>query len=95
MFIVAQVMPSWEWLNIIARSELSSDLDCSVINSRFELDSDLDCYELILQCFYVHVLGNMYWEKSFAKHLLIERTKIELLELHYVAVVRGRSKSSK
>ena len=46
MFIVAQVILSWEWLSIIARSELGSDLDCSVINSRSELGSDLDCYEL-------------------------------------------------
>ena len=35
-----------EWLSIIARSELGSDLDCSVINARSELGSDLDCYEL-------------------------------------------------
>ena len=48
MFKVAQVIPFWEWLSIIARSELGSDLDCSVINSRSELDSDLDCYELII-----------------------------------------------
>ena len=45
-FIVAQVMSFGEWLSIIARSELSSDLDCSVINVRSELGSDLDCYEL-------------------------------------------------
>ena len=37
-----------EWLSIIARSELGSDLDCSVINARSELGSDLDCYELTL-----------------------------------------------
>ena len=35
-----------EWLSIIARSELGSDLDCSVIKARSELGSDLDCYEL-------------------------------------------------
>ena len=35
-----------EWLSIIARTELGSDLDCSVINCRSELGSDLDCYEL-------------------------------------------------
>ena len=46
-FIVAQVMSFGEWLSIIARSELGSDLDCSVINARSELDSDLDCYEII------------------------------------------------
>ena len=48
MSIVAQVMLSWEWLtlSIIAKSELGSNLDCSVINSRSELGSDLDCYEL-------------------------------------------------
>ena len=46
-FIVAQVMSFGEWLSIIARSELGSDLDCSVINVRSELGSDLDCYELI------------------------------------------------
>ena len=45
-FIVAQVMSFSEWLSIIARSELGSDLDCSVINARSELGSDLDCYEL-------------------------------------------------
>ena len=45
-FIVAQVMSFGEWLSIIARSELGSDLDCSVINVRSELGSDLDCYEL-------------------------------------------------
>ena len=47
-FIVAQVMSFGEWLSIIARSELGSDLDCSVINARSELGSDLDCYELKL-----------------------------------------------
>ena len=46
-FIVAQVMSFGEWLSIIARSELGSDLDCSVINARSELGSDLDRYELI------------------------------------------------
>ena len=46
-FIVAQVMSFGEWLSIIARSELGSDLDCSVINAWSELGSDLDCYELI------------------------------------------------
>ena len=40
-FIVAQVMSFGEWLSIIARSELGSDLDCSVINARSELGSDL------------------------------------------------------
>ena len=45
-FIVAQVRSFGEWLSIIARSELGSDLDCSVINARSELGSDLDCYEL-------------------------------------------------
>ena len=45
-FIVAQVMSFGEWLSIIARSELGSDLDCSVINARSEPSSDLDCYEL-------------------------------------------------
>ena len=30
-FIVAQVMSFGEWLSIIARSELGSDLDCSVL----------------------------------------------------------------
>ena len=49
-FIVAQVMSFGEWLSIIARSELGSDLDCSVINARSELGSDLDCYELRLIC---------------------------------------------
>ena len=48
MFIVAQVKSSCEWLSIIASSELGSDLDCSVINSRSELRSDLDCYELMV-----------------------------------------------
>ena len=43
-FIVAQVMSFGEWLS---RSELGSDLDCSVINARSELGSDLDCYELM------------------------------------------------
>ena len=47
-FTVAQVMSFGEWLSIIARSELGSDLDCSVINARSELGSDLDCYELTL-----------------------------------------------
>ena len=47
MLIVVQVMSFPEWLSIIARSELGSDLDCNVINSRSELGSDLDCYELI------------------------------------------------
>ena len=47
-FIVAQVMSFGKWLSIIARSELGSDLDCSVINARSELGSDLDCYELML-----------------------------------------------
>ena len=46
MFIVAHVMSSSVCLSIVARSELGSDLDCSVINSRSELGSDLDCYEL-------------------------------------------------
>ena len=46
MFIVAQVMSSSGCLSIVARSELGSDLDCSVINYRSELGSDLDCYEL-------------------------------------------------
>ena len=46
-FIVAQVRSFVEWLSIIARSELGSDLDCSVINARSELGSDLDCYELM------------------------------------------------
>ena len=46
MFIAAQVMSFCEWLSIIARCELGSDLDCSVINYRSELGSDLDCYEL-------------------------------------------------
>ena len=46
-FIVAQVMSFGEWLSIIARSELGSDLDCSVINARSKLGSDLDCYELL------------------------------------------------
>ena len=46
--IVVQVMSSGKWLSIIARSELGSDLDCSVINARSELGSDLDCYELML-----------------------------------------------
>ena len=46
MFTVAQVMSFGEWLSIIARSELGSDLDCSVINCRSELGSDLDFYEL-------------------------------------------------
>ena len=50
-FIVAQVMSFGEWLSIIARSELGSDLDCSVINARSELGSDLDCYELTIQWF--------------------------------------------
>ena len=45
-FIVAQVMSFGEWLSIIARSELGSGLDCSVINARSELGSDLDCYQL-------------------------------------------------
>ena len=45
-FIVAQVMSFGKWLSIIARFELGSDLDCSVINARSELGSDLDCYEL-------------------------------------------------
>ena len=48
MFIVAQVMSFGERLGIIARSELGSDLDCSVINYRSVLGSDLDCYELTL-----------------------------------------------
>ena len=46
MFIVAQSMSSSEWLSIIARSELGSDLDCSVINARSELSSKFDCYEV-------------------------------------------------
>ena len=46
-FIVAQMISFGEWLSIIARSELGSDLDCSVINVRSELGSDLDCYALI------------------------------------------------
>ena len=46
MFIVGQVLSSSEWLSIIARSELGSDLDCSIINARSDLGSDLDCYEL-------------------------------------------------
>ena len=50
-FIVAKVMSFGEWLSIIARSELGSDLDCSVINARSELGSDLDCYELTLDNF--------------------------------------------
>ena len=45
-FIVTQMMSFVEWLSIIARAELGSDLDCSVINGRSELGSDLDCYEL-------------------------------------------------
>ena len=47
VFIVEQMMLCNVWLSIIARSELGSDLDCSVINARSELGSDLDCYELI------------------------------------------------
>ena len=47
-YIVAQVLSFGKWLSIIARSELGSDLDCSVINARSELGSDLDCYELML-----------------------------------------------
>ena len=35
-----------EWLSIIARSELGSDLDCSDINGMSELGSHLDCFEL-------------------------------------------------
>ena len=49
-FIVAQVMSFSEWLSIIARSKLGSDLDCSVINARSVLGSDLDCYELTGEC---------------------------------------------
>ena len=49
VFIVEQMMLCNVWLSIrpIARSELGSDLDCSVINARSELGSDLDCYELM------------------------------------------------
>ena len=46
MFIVAQVMLSGGWLNIIAKSELGSDLDCSIINARSELRLDLHCSKL-------------------------------------------------
>ena len=55
MLIVAQVMSFCEWLNIIARSELGSDLYCSVINSKSELGSDLDCYELKLNKLRINV----------------------------------------
>ena len=58
-FIVAQVMSFGEWLSIIARSELGSDLDCSVVNARSELGSCLDCYELknlyCLECMWVNL----------------------------------------
>ena len=59
-FIVAQVMSFGKWLSIIARSELGSDLDCSVINARSELGSDLDCYELtcIISLFYLSNKNN-------------------------------------
>ena len=40
VFIVAQVTSYGEQLSIIARSELGSDLDCSIINAR--------CYELMV-----------------------------------------------
>ena len=46
--IVAQVMSFGKSLSIIVRSELGSNLDCSIINSMSELGSDLDCYELKL-----------------------------------------------
>ena len=72
-FIVAQVMSFGEWLSIIARSELGSDLDCSVINARSELGSDLDCYELIssndfslsifCSCFYGANLNSKRYKK--------------------------------
>ena len=35
-FIVAQVMSFSEWLSIIARSELGSDLDCYELSSHNE-----------------------------------------------------------
>ena len=40
VFIVAQVMSFCEWLSIIARSEMGSDLDCNAINTVSELGSD-------------------------------------------------------
>ena len=55
-FTVAQVMSFGEWLSIIARSELGSDLDCSVINARSELGSDLDCYELMTHSYQLLLL---------------------------------------
>ena len=64
-FIVAQVMSFGEWLSIIARSELGSDLDCSVINARSELGSDLDCYELNLSIS-VFCLENIFIYKKYS-----------------------------
>ena len=58
-FIVAQVMSFGEWLSIIVRSELGSDLDCSVINARSELGSDLDCYELNMITVFLKVAKNI------------------------------------
>ena len=56
MFLVAEVISSSEWLSIIARSELGSELDCIVINARLELGSDLDCYELITMSRKKHIV---------------------------------------
>ena len=44
VLIVAQMMLSGGWLNIIAKSELGSD--CSIINARSELRLDLHCSKL-------------------------------------------------
>ena len=65
VFIVAQVMSSSEWLSIVARSELGSDLDCSVINSRSELGSDLDCYELSYSLFH-QILGVAFFQFAWS-----------------------------
>ena len=63
-FIVAQVMSFGERLSIIARSELGSDLDCSVINARSELGSDLDCYELNEKKSWKVIKSDVYYNKS-------------------------------
>ena len=70
-FIVAQVMSFGKWLSIIARSELGSDLVCSVINARSELGSDLDCYELNIKG--NHLITAMARYRMSSHDLKIER----------------------
>ena len=80
--IVAQVMSFGEWLSIIARSELGSDLDCSVINARSELGSDLDCYELSMPKGRIILNCGIYTAYTIAYRRYKLKTEVDLQTLH-------------